>query len=185
LFRYLFNVIGTKINVYSVISGEVIYKLSYNPNSNNTDDEKNAKADLLIISICLNPINKYQLLSFNQNGVICLWDYQEGLFLKSFETNILIKKIISIEKSLYAIGQLKKVDFEQPLSVYKLNLTGMILKEKDKNNLIKHEIVLSNLIVNMKKIELAINKNEKYIAYIESPKRLIINQFKPLNMFKK
>lgn len=65
------------------MSGEVVYKLSYSP-TNNTDDDKknNVKTDLLINSICINPNNKYQLLSFHQNGIVCLWDYEDGLFLK-------------------------------------------------------------------------------------------------------
>lgn len=65
--------------MYSVASGEVVYRLSY---SEHHKQSSNKRSELLIKSICLNPVNKYQLLTFHLNGKVCLWDYDDGLLLK-------------------------------------------------------------------------------------------------------
>jgi hypothetical protein len=76
----LFNVNGTRLNVYSVASGEILYRLSYNDGDGSTESSVNNES--LIKSICINPLNKYQLFSFHSNGRVCLWDYEDGLLMK-------------------------------------------------------------------------------------------------------
>ena len=66
--RYLFSVDESRLNVFSIQSGELVFKLSHH--------------NLPIISICINPLNKFQLLSFHSDGKLCIWDYEDGLLLK-------------------------------------------------------------------------------------------------------
>jgi len=79
--RYLFNINGTLLNVYSIASGELVYRLAYTDRQSSKEGEE-SNQEILINSICINPINKYQLLSFHQNGKVCVWDYEDGLMLK-------------------------------------------------------------------------------------------------------
>lgn len=77
--RYLFSTNGVCLNVFSVSSGELVYRLSYSSQNRNQSDDNES---LIIKSICINPTNKYQLLSFHLSGRVCLWDYEDGLLLK-------------------------------------------------------------------------------------------------------
>lgn len=74
---------------------------------------------------------------------------------------MVIKRIIRIEKKIYAIGQLKQngSNTSQQLSLYKLILNDTSLKESTKNTPIQHEIILSNLMINKEKFEIAIDNN--------------------------
>jgi len=78
----LFNINGTLLNVYSIASGELVYRLAYTDRQTRSKDGEENANEILINSICINPLNKYQLLSFHQNGKVCLWDYEDGLMLK-------------------------------------------------------------------------------------------------------
>ncbi len=78
--RYLFSTNGSRIDVFSVASGELVYRLAYNEKSKSS--AKCHQNESLIKSICVNTSNKYQLLSFHLGGRICLWDYEDGLLLK-------------------------------------------------------------------------------------------------------
>ncbi|CAF0710964.1 unnamed protein product [Brachionus calyciflorus] len=176
--KYLFSASGSVLNVYSATSGEIVYRLSYTDNS-----EESNNNEVKIVSLCLNPYNKYQLFTFHLNSVICLWDYEDGLLLKSFELKIKIKKIYNVKNSIYAIGELKKSSKNEndSISLYKLQIDNSI---KNKN-LIEHELIVSNLSINLDKLQFAIDQNEKYVAYIEGRRKLVINQFKSNNSVKK
>jgi NET1-associated nuclear protein 1 (U3 small nucleolar RNA-associated protein 17) len=166
--KYLFNNIGSSLNVYSIGSGELVYRLAY------TDQQ-----EILISSICINPLNKYQLLSFHPNGKICMWDYEDGLMLKTLDTNLHIKRHLVIKSSLYVIGNLKTFlnKTENHFSLYKLQLNASCLSKSSQMS-IEHQLVLSNLNLNIDKFHVGIDYDEKYIAYLEGCKRLIVNQFK-------
>lgn len=81
--RYLFSTNGSRIDVFSIASGELVYRLSNNEtNQIAVKKTKVHQNESVIKSICINLSNKYQLLSFHLDGCICLWDYEDGLLLK-------------------------------------------------------------------------------------------------------
>ena len=83
--RYLFSTNGSRLDVFSIASGDLVYRLSYNETgktSKKSGKSKSNQNESIIKSICINTTNKYQLLSFHLGGRICLWDYEDGLLLK-------------------------------------------------------------------------------------------------------
>ena len=80
----------------------------------------------------------------------------------------MIKRIIQIEKKIYAIGQLKQngPNNNQLLSLYKLILNDTSLKESTKSTPIQHEIILSNLMINKDIFEIAIDNNVNFASKI-------------------
>lgn len=78
--------------MFSIASGELVYRLSYTENNDtSTKSAKKTKSkavqnESIIKSICINTKNKYQLLSFHIGGRVCLWDYEDGLLLKVDKT---------------------------------------------------------------------------------------------------
>ncbi len=76
----------------------------------------------------------------------------------------MIKKIIQVEKKIYAIGKIKKMEssMSQQLSLYKLILNDTSLKESTKNIPIQYEIILSNLVINKDIFQIAIDTNVKF-----------------------
>jgi hypothetical protein len=103
--RYLFSVFGPHLYVYSITSGEIVYRLVHNKhyqqnqstqtdnnkqkdNANYDEDKESDKNESNIQAMCLNPNNKYQLITFHQDYIVCMWDYEDGILLK-------VKKIFS------------------------------------------------------------------------------------------
>ena len=74
--------------MFSITSGELVYRLAYQQQQQPADEDNvtsssdSSTESLIIKSICINPTNKYQLLSFHLGGRVCLWDYEDGLLLK-------------------------------------------------------------------------------------------------------
>ena len=152
--RYLFSANGARLDVYSVATGELVYRLGHDNNNNNNIDaeisadasnksnksKKNNNQESIIKSICINPINKYQLLSFHVNGRVGLWDYEDGLLLKTFETKLSVRKVIRTESSLFALAKIsesskkKQQSLEnqdqQQLSLYKLKIDENMKNQK-------------------------------------------------------
>ena len=61
----------------------LVYRLQYQTDNNSQNlAAASSSSSLFIKSICINPINKYQLFSFHLGGRVCLWDYEDGLLLK-------------------------------------------------------------------------------------------------------
>ena len=60
----------------------LVYRLQYQTDNNSHNLASSSSYSLVIKSICINPINKYQLFSFHLGGRVCLWDYEDGLLLK-------------------------------------------------------------------------------------------------------
>lgn len=150
--RYLFSTEETTLNVFNATSGEIVYKLSH---ANNLDSDFCSK-EVSITFICLNPFNKYQLLSFHADSSICLWDYEDGLLLKTFNCRLKIKKIININNSIYAVGDLKTASNSQFPSFYRLLFDSLIAKN---NQILEHELIVSNLSINLDKLQISIDKN--------------------------
>ncbi|RNA06715.1 WD repeat-containing 75-like [Brachionus plicatilis] len=171
--KYLFSTDETIINVYNAKSGDIVYKLSHT----DTLDSNLSSKEVVIASICLNPFNKYQLLSFHANSTICLWDYEDGLLLKTFDCKLKINKIININSSIYAVGALKTSSNSDndSNSFYRLLFDNSISKS---NQTLEHELIVSNLSLNLDKSQISIDKNESYIAYIEGRKKIVISHFK-------
>jgi len=148
--RYLFSVNGTYINVFSVQSGEIVYRLCYT--------QTDLKSDLLIKSICINPSNKYQLLSFHQHGYICLWDYEDGLLLKTYQSKLKFNHIVNKSNSIYALANLinQAEDQQEQSSLYKLLInekSSLSLNSNNTSNInlnVDHQLILSNLKISKK-----------------------------------
>lgn len=191
--KYLFSTNGSRIDVFSIASGELVYRLSYNENNDpTTKSSKKSKVfqnESIIKSICINTKNKYQLLSFHIGGRICLWDYEDGLLLKTFETNLIIKKLVRTEANLYVLGKLRndlmdKTSNNKELidgnnNQHQLCLYRLLIDDGLRNQShIEHQLVVSGLTLNEEKMLVDIDGEAKYLAYVESRKYLVVNQFK-------
>lgn len=152
--RYLFSTDETSLNVFNAASGEVVYKLSHTDSLLSLDSYTTSK-EVSITFICLNPFNKYQLLSFHADSSICLWDYEDGLLLKTFKCKLKIKKIININSSIYAVGDSIANNSQFP-SFYRLLFNSSSAKD---NQILEHELVVSNLSINLDKLQISIDKN--------------------------
>lgn len=74
-------------NIVKVYDGDVVVA------SLEMDKQKS-----FVASIQMNPHNKAQLFVAHENGCIALWDYKQALFLKSWETETELLKIIISSK---------------------------------------------------------------------------------------
>lgn len=131
-----------------------MYKLSHTDSISSDLSTK----EVSISSICLNPFNKYQLLSFHENSTICLWDYEDGLLLGTFNCELKVIKILNINNSIYAVGYLKNSQNTSP-SLYRLLLDNSIPKS---NQTLDHQLIVSNLSLNLEKLQISIDKNVNF-----------------------
>lgn len=123
----------------------------------------------------------------------------KSYFKKAYETKLNIKKALRVQSSIYILGSIKSSN--SGLSLYKLMINSSLKNKVD----LEHFLVVPDLSLNQKKLQIDINydvrnfinhKNsvllfsfsflkEKYAAYIEGKKRLVITQFKSNNPVKK
>lgn len=155
--KYLFNVQGCKIKVQNITSGETVFDLNY--------ENKNVE------SICLNPQNRYQLLSFHSGGYICLWDYEDGVLLKNYKTKLLIKKVLNIDNKQNLFALVKLENEEDKYSFYRLDFS------KSNDDLHK-SLLLDNIEFANNHFDIQINQKETFIAFIQGKKHLCVFDLK-------
>ncbi len=51
------------------------------------------------------------------------------------------------------------------------------------NNQLEHKLILTDINLNTNKMAIEIDSNNKYIAYIEGTRNIVINKFKKSNVY--
>ena len=175
----------THIYVYSLSSGEVVYRLSFK--------SPTSVGNHSVCSISISPLNKYQLVSFHHSGTVCLWDYEDGLLLKALDARLALHRIVQCDATsgIYAIASTPSSSSSSPaaasLSLYKLVLDEASMHEPSKVTL-QHELVVSDVASGSggSKLEhAAIDSKATYIAFLETRKHLAVQPFKSSAMRKK
>lgn len=70
--RYVFTIGDGCVYVWIVKTGECLRLINHNSNSNDQE---------IIVSICINPHNRLQLCVAQLNGIINVWDYEDGILI--------------------------------------------------------------------------------------------------------
>uniref|UniRef100_A0A2K5IGW2 WD repeat-containing protein 75 n=1 Tax=Colobus angolensis palliatus TaxID=336983 RepID=A0A2K5IGW2_COLAP len=104
--KYIFCVSGDFVKVYSTVTEECVHILHGHRN--------------LVTGIQLNPNNHLQLYSCSLDGTIKLWDYIDGILIKTFIVGCKLHALFTVaqaEDSVFAIVNKEKPDIFQLVSV--------------------------------------------------------------------
>ncbi|CAF1273191.1 unnamed protein product [Rotaria sordida] len=95
--KYIFTIGDGCVYVWIVKTGECLRLINHNSNSNDQQ---------IILAQSINPNNQLQLCVAQQNGIINVWDYEDGILIHTIKVEFEIIDLYSIVNSgLYIFGK--------------------------------------------------------------------------------
>lgn len=89
LFSHFFSIVGSTIKIYSTTSGKIVSTLPGSLDEGHTDT---------ITSAVLSPQNAFQLITASLDGTIKIWDFLEGVLLRTIGLDQPIHHVCTHEK---------------------------------------------------------------------------------------
>ncbi|KDQ14448.1 hypothetical protein BOTBODRAFT_32576 [Botryobasidium botryosum FD-172 SS1] len=83
--KYFFVAASTSVKIYSAVTGKIVSTLSLSAATSTADPSKKGGHTDLITSIVLNPHNPFQLFTASLDGCIKVWDYVDGVLLRTID----------------------------------------------------------------------------------------------------
>ncbi|KZS91676.1 WD40 repeat-like protein [Sistotremastrum niveocremeum HHB9708] len=83
--RYFFLPVSSTVKVYSTATGKVVSTLSGSSSSSSSSTSTSHPHTHIITSAIINPHNAFQLITASLDGFIKVWDYSEGVLLRTLK----------------------------------------------------------------------------------------------------